>query len=178
MQPQLLLASHSPREFKISPRLQKQPSFLHELQDPEGLTHVLSQPHDLYSFPFLSQYSSKIKKQNRDATSSKKLFSEQTLMWGTRRRESQKARADGTSKKKKCHKEKKTGKKEKGNLCGQLHLMRCFVYMLSEGYVFTACMGTFFSFLSFPPPKIWGSASEGSARFSFHTRFRRSLKRE
>ena len=100
MQPQLLLASHSSREFKISPRLQKQPS-LQELQDPEGLTHVLSQPHDLYSFPFLSQYSSKIKKQNRDATSSKKLFSEQTLMWGTRRRESQKARADGTSKKKK-----------------------------------------------------------------------------
>ena len=82
------------------------------------------------------------------------------------------------ARKKKCHKEKKTGKKEKGNLRGQLHLMRCFVYMLSEGYVFTACMGTFFSFLSFPPPKIWGSASEGSARFSFHTRFRRSLKRE
>ena len=62
----------------------------------------------------------------------KKLFSEQTLMWGRRRRESQKARADGTSKKKKCHKDKKTGKKEKGNLRGQLHLMRCFVYMLSE----------------------------------------------
>ena len=86
----------------------------------------------------------------------KKLFSEQTLMWGRRRRESQKARADGTSKKKKCHKDKKTGKKEKGNLRGQLHLMRCFVYMLSEGYVFTACMGTFlacsqtFFFLSLP----------------------------
>ena len=87
------------------------------------------------------------------------------------------------ARKKKCHKDKKTGKKEKGNLRGQLHLMRCFVYMLSEGYVFTTCMGTFlacsqtFFFLSLPP-KIWGSASEASARFSFHTHFRRSLKRE
>ena len=36
------------------------------------------------------------------------------------------------ARKKKCHKEKKTGKQEKGNLRGQLHLMRCFVYMLSE----------------------------------------------
>ena len=83
MQPQLLLASHSPREFKISPRLQKQPSLHGLLQDPEGLTHVFSQPHE-YSFPFLSQYFSKIKKQNRDATSSNKLFSGQTLMWGSR----------------------------------------------------------------------------------------------
>ena len=155
MQPQLLLASHSPREFKISPRLQKQPS-LHGLQDPEGLTHVLSPPYDLYSFPFLSQYSSKIKKQNRDATSSKKLFSEQTLMWGTRRRESQKARADGTSKKKKVPQGKENRQKRKGKLVRAASFNAVLCVHALRSYVFTACMGTFlacsqtFFFLSLP----------------------------
>ena len=51
-------------------------AFLAPAQDPEGLSHIFSHPHKLYSFPFLLQYSSKIKKQNRDATSSNKLFSE------------------------------------------------------------------------------------------------------
>ena len=75
---------------------------------------------------------------------------------------------------KNCDKDKKTGGKEKGNLRVQLHLMRCFVYMLSEGYVFTACMGTFlacsqtFFFLLLPPPptaKIWGPLNEAGSRF-------------
>ena len=44
--------------------------------------------------------------------------------------------------------------------------MRCFVYMLSEGYVFTACMGTFLAcspdvFLSFPPPENLGLSERG-----------------
>ena len=78
------------------------------------------------------------------------------------------------ARKKKCHKEKKTGKKEKGNLCGQLHLMRCFVYMLSEGYVFTACMGTFlacsqtFFFLSLPPENLGLSERGERAIFLSH----------
>ena len=80
------------------------------------------------------------------------------------------------ARKKKCHKEKKTGKKEKGNLRGQLHLMRCFVYMLLEGYVFTACMGTFlacsqtFFFLSLPR-KFGAQRARRSRDFPFTRAF-------
>ena len=174
MQPQLLLASHSPREFKISPRLQKQPSLHGPLQDPEGLTHVFSQPHELYSFPFLSQYSSKIKKQNRDATSSKKLFSEQTLMWGTRWRESQKARADGTSKKKKVPQGKGNRWKRKGKLARAASFNAVLCVHDLRSYVFTACMGTFlacsqtFFFLSLPPENLGLSERGERAIFLSH----------
>ena len=79
-------------------------------------------------------------------------------MWGTRRRESQKARTDITSEKKLCHKDKKTGAKEKGNLRGQLHLIRCFEYMLPETkylplvWEHSKPVHRLFSFSYSPPP--------------------------
>ena len=166
MQPQLLLASHSPREFKISPRLQKQASLHGPLQDPEGLTHVFSQPHELYSFPFLSQYFSKIKKQNRDATSSKKNYSLNKLSCGVEDEEKARKHEQTAPARKKSATRKRKQVKKKSETCAGSFIQCGALCTCSQKLRIYRLYGNILSlftdvFLSFPSPENLGLSERG-----------------